>query len=834
MSEAEGLRLLYSSYHCYLDPCSGAAWSARDLCALLTARGWRCQVLSGPSLSFEAGPPLQELLGNPAFAPLLGSEFAVRPCVGGPVPCSLFELTLDGVPVALFDTPTSLRPPRRSEGYFFLARFERTLAESQASLVLIHGGDWLAAEMVAAARRRGIPVVCWVQRREDTQEIVLRHASAILTTSELLRKKLLGKEAKVLPPPLDWTRLTCPEIDGKYLTFVSPAPDTGVFLIAAIVQEVHRRRPDIPFLVVEGRGKLSWLREAGLDLDRLGTVFGMSATSDPRAFLRVSRALLMPAPAVDGFPRLAAEALLNGIPVLAGRRGSVPETLEQAAILCHLPEWYTPESRLVLAPAEVEPWVEAVLRLWDEPAYYEEQRRRGQVAAAAWHPERLGPPYHVFLSGVVQASARPALPQAEAVPAAPVLLPLPAVPGRRLLCSSYHCFLDPSSGAAQSLRDLLPLLATRGWSCRVFGGSQLDFESGHTFAELAIDPSFQSQMVSLRISPPLYLGTHNGIPVTVLDAPGTRAYHAPTEEGSALYLAHFEQELERFRPDVLLTYGSYDVSRACMDLAKRRGTRVVFWLRNCAYREADLFQPVDAVLVPTRFSQEFYRSHLGIDCTPIFSPINWARVECSESEGKYVTFVNPHPQKGVFVFASIAREMARRRPDIPFLVVEGRGKVSWLGRTGIDLDQLGNVYGMAHTLDPRQFYRVSRAVLVPSLWEETFARVTAEAMVNGIPVLASNRGGLPEVLAEAGFLFDVPARYTPATRELPTAEEVAPWVKTLLRLWDDADFYAEQQRRARSAARAWHPDRLAAEYDQLLSKVVRGPDIPATSPHRIT
>ena len=78
---------------------------------------------------------------------------------------------------------------------------------------------------------------------------------------------------------------------------------------------------------------------------------------------------------------------------------------------------------------------------------------------------------------------------------------------------------------------------------------------------------------------------------------------------------------------------------------------------------------------------------------------------------------------------------------------------------------------------------------MPSLWNESFGRAAAEAMLNGIPVLASNRGALPETIGDAGFLFDVPARYTPETREVPTAEEVEPWVEAIIRLWDDAAEY---------------------------------------------
>ena len=99
---------------------------------------------------------------------------------------------------------------------------------------------------------------------------------------------------------------------------------------------------------------------------------------------------------------------------------------------------------------------------------------------------------------------------------------------------------------------------------------------------------------------------------------------------------------------------------------------------------------------------------------------------------------------------------------------------------------------MANTPDPRDFYRVSRVVLMPSLWRESLGRVPIEAMANGIPVLASYREALPETPGDAGFVFTIPDRCTPASSVVPTAQEVAPWVAVIERLWDDPEFVSQE------------------------------------------
>ena len=65
-------------------------------------------------------------------------------------------------------------------------------------------------------------------------------------------------------------------------------------------------------------------------------------------------------------------------------------------------------------------------------------------------------------------------------------------------------------------------------------------------------------------------------------------------------------------------------------------------------------------------------------------------------------------------------------------------------------------------------------------------------MINGIPVIGSDRGALPETLGDGGIVLPLPERLTPVSQILPTAEEVEPWVEAIIRLWDDRAWYQEQ------------------------------------------
>ena len=395
----------------------------------------------------------------------------------------------------------------------------------------------------------------------------------------------------------------------------------------------------------------------------------------------------------------------------------------------------------------------------------------------------------------------------------------------RLLFASIHSYLDPSSGAALATRELLELLATRGWDCRSLTCGVLDYQNETPLEHVltAVDRPTERARAALSRGGEaevfdLELG---GVRLTLLPTAYSRADKAPGQREAAIFLDLAEQAINRFRPEILLAYGGHPVCLELMNRARAKDVAVVFHLHNFAYNDRRGFADVSAIIFPSEYSRNHYRRRVGLDGVVIPDPIRLDKVIAENPEPKFVTFINPQPDKGAAVFARIALELSRRRPDIPLLVVEGRGKSDALAGLPVDLSGLTNLNRMANTPDPRDFYGVSRAVLMPSLWRESLGRVPIEAMANGIPVLASDRGALPETLGDAGFVFTIPERCTPSSGVVPTAQEVAPWVAVIERLWDDPGFEAEHRRRAQAEARRWDGERLAEQFEQFFLSACR-------------
>ncbi len=147
-----------------------------------------------------------------------------------------------------------------------------------------------------------------------------------------------------------------------------------------------------------------------------------------------------------------------------------------------------------------------------------------------------------------------------------------------------------------------------------------------------------------------------------------------------------------------------------------------------------------------------------------------------ERTGECITLVNLCEEKGGKLFW----ELVKRMPDRKFLGVKG----GWGGQI-VPTPVPANAQVLEHSLDPREVYRNTRIILMPSQdlgtpgmrwWTESYGRIGIEAAASGIPTIAHPTPGLLESLGEAGIF---------ANRHRP--EE---WVEAIEAL-DDEEAYRQ-------------------------------------------
>ncbi len=182
----------------------------------------------------------------------------------------------------------------------------------------------------------------------------------------------------------------------------------------------------------------------------------------------------------------------------------------------------------------------------------------------------------------------------------------------RILFSSIHCYLDPSSGAALCTRELLELLAVRGADCRVLTTGILDPERETTLDEVLATlelPSqrFRAELATGKPAEVIDL-TVNGVRVTVMPTASSRGGRSPDRREADVFLQLAGQVFDRFRPDVLLTYGGQPASLELMRLAQQRGIAVVSHLLGS--REAFASRILLSVILPICVHLRYLRTRI--------------------------------------------------------------------------------------------------------------------------------------------------------------------------------------------------------------------------------
>lgn len=243
-----------------------------------------------------------------------------------------------------------------------------------------------------------------------------------------------------------------------------------------------------------------------------------------------------------------------------------------------------------------------------------------------------------------------------------------------------------------------------------------------------------------------------------------------------------DKKVAELKPDIIITQLEY--TPASVDVAKKHKIPVVVYLnnfdhfcpmlfkhkrpeeckRNCffcetaPYKLQHLFsmrylhwheralRNADLILSDSRYVSKILSKFYNLKSyvLPCVLYIDRFRVK---RQGRYLTFINPIKTKG----AEIVLELAMKMPSENFLVVGGKDQ-DFISK----FKQLKNVRYVPWCEDMQEIYRVTKVLLVPSLWTEPYGRVIPEAQISGIPCITSARGGIPEAVGKGGIIIDDP------------------------------------------------------------------------------
>jgi surfactin synthase thioesterase subunit/glycosyltransferase involved in cell wall biosynthesis len=302
--------------------------------------------------------------------------------------------------------------------------------------------------------------------------------------------------------------------------------------------------------------------------------------------------------------------------------------------------------------------------------------------------------------------------------------------------------------------------------------------------------------------------------------------------------AYFQQQIEEFDPDIILT-STDDPGQLLFDIAIHAPrARVVHLVRATIAvpfgpdssmpnrAKTAKLRAADAIVGVSEYVAGYVREYGAMDASHVPISLMEPGEHCCVGafENPFVTMVNPCAVKGIDIFV----ELAARMPQLRFAAVP-----TW-GTNAEDLALLRSRPNIT-LLDPVDdidlLLRQTRVVLVPSVWAEARSRIVVEAMLRGVPVIASDAGGICEAKMGVPHLIPVNLirQYRPSVDEnmVPVAERPAqdtgPWEAALARLTSDRAHWEEISQQSRTAALGYAANLTVEPFERLLLKTLERP-----------
>lgn len=389
----------------------------------------------------------------------------------------------------------------------------------------------------------------------------------------------------------------------------------------------------------------------------------------------------------------------------------------------------------------------------------------------------------------------------------------------RILLASNAQYFPAHGGGERSNRMLLEALAARGHTCLVVTRSERFGEAG------------ARQLANELRCRGLEAKEDGSALRFVL---GSVSVVAATKPPS--FRGFLVAEAQEFRPDVIIT-STDDPAQLLLGAAlEAEHARTIFLARatialpfgpDAAFTSAEktsALRNVDGIVGVSEYVASYIRRHGQTEAVnvPIALPAPGPYPRLGRFDNEFVTLANPCAVKGISIFLGLARAC----PDVAFA-----GVPTW-GTTADDLALMQaepNITVLPKVDRIGDLLLRTRALLMPSLWAEARSRMVVEAMLAGVPVMASDLGGLPEAKMHVPYLLPVrPVEgYSQKLNEqmVPVAhvpeQDIAPWKAALERLVHDHAHWEELANLSHSTAVHYAETTTVEPFERWLESVKR-------------
>ena len=372
----------------------------------------------------------------------------------------------------------------------------------------------------------------------------------------------------------------------------------------------------------------------------------------------------------------------------------------------------------------------------------------------------------------------------------------------KLLWASPNTLLDTANGAALMVLECLKQLQRRGCEIKILGATVFVNRQGMAF--------IADKWPAISQHPGKFVVINrSGLEHRLLVTQRTERRLMLSYEERA-WFDDYCKMLDEDPPDMVLFFDRSLITLLTASEAKERGIAVGVFLMHGNNTGERWCRDVDLMLTDTKATASMYKEREGYQMVPLGTFVDHIPVRAEKQTRKNLLFINPIPQKGAIFVIQLAAWLKSNRPDICLEIVDTRGtwqsllEKVWelLGKTPITLD---NVRVTQNTPDMGAVYARARILLVPSLWWESGPRVIVEALSNGIPVIGSSSGGVPEVIGDGGIILNFPKKYFQSPFLQPFNEtEVSAAAEAIVELYNNDTLYQSAVLRAKAAFENLH------------------------------